>query len=111
MFNCGCRGNDPRVKAVFQLLAPIPYIIYNCLSLTCKSVPITAYIYTAYIRDEDRYYNYLYHIVLFEIVYISVYFATQAKENAKVINYTFAVFSLLVGDLFIIQDNIHYLGL
>ena len=82
MLLCGCSGNDPLFKAVFQLLAPIPY---NCLLLVCKIFPVTAYIYTAYIRDEDRYYNYLYHIVLFEIVYISVYFAVQAKENAKVI--------------------------
>ena len=87
------------------------FIYYFAYLFTCKSVPVTAYIYTAYIRDEDRYYNYLYHIVLFEIVYISVYFAVQAKENAKVINYTFAVFSLLVGDLFIIHNNIHYFGL
>ena len=87
------------------------FIYYFAYLFTCKSVPVTAYIYTAYIRDEDRYYNYLYHIVLFEIVYISVYFAVQAKENAKVIKYTFAVFSLLVGDLFIIHNNIHYFGL
>ena len=87
------------------------FIYYFAYLFTCKSVPVTAYIYTAYIRDEDRYYNYLYHIVLFEIVYISVYFAVQAKENANVIKYTFAVFSLLVGDLFIIHNNIHYFGL
>ena len=108
MLLCGCSGNDPLFKAVFQLLAPIPY---NCLLLVCKIFPVTAYIYTSYIRDEYRYYNYLYHIVLFEIVYISVYFAVQAKENANVIKYTFAVFSLLVGDLFIIHNNIHYFGL
>ena len=108
MFIRECRGNDPRIKAVFQLLAPIPD---NSLLLVCKFFPVTAYIYTAYIRDEDRYYNYLYHIVLFEIVCIIVYFAVQAKENAKVINYTFAVFSLLVGAYlsfritFIISDS------
>ena len=85
--------------------------MYIVKLLVCKLFPVTAYIYTAYIRDEDRYYNYLYHIVLFLIVCIGVYFAVQAKENAKVINYTFVVFSLLVGDLFIIQNNIHYFGL
>lgn len=50
-------------------------------------------------------------IVYCLIVCISVYFAVQAKEKAKVINHTFAVFLWLVGAYlsfritFIISDS------